>query len=245
MAIGSTIGSILGGAAGTAVGGPAGTAIGASLGAAAGQAISAIPALIKTDAEKENEKRLKALQRMQEMGTLGLTEDEKQQLYTQQQGAAAKSLRAAQTQIRSASATSAAAGAGAEALRAAQQQEAMAGLEAGISRDIEARDLARKRELEQEIQTRTAAESQAQQQRVAALTGIATTGVDTFLTRYQQEKTIQGQKPTASEISAFAKMYGVEDVEAEAMLSFIGKNPEAAASAAKYMSLAKDAGGNK
>lgn len=245
MAIGSTIGSVLGGMAGTAVGGPLGTAAGSALGAAAGQAISAIPALIKTDAEKENEKRLKELKRMQEMGTLGLSEAEKQQLYTAQQGQAAGQIRQAQSQIRAAGAALGGSGAGAEALRQAQLAEGMAATEANISRGIEAQNLERKRQLEDEIQARTAAESQTKQERVAALTGIASTGVDTFLTRFQQEKTIQGQAPSDAEIKALAKLYNVDEQTAAGLVTFMGKNPEAAATIPKYLSLAKDAGGTK
>lgn len=245
MAIGSSIGSVLGATAGTAVGGPLGTAVGSALGAAAGQAISAIPALIKTDAEKENERRLKELQRMQEMGTLGLTEAEKQQLYTMQQGQAASQLRGAQTQIRSAGAALGGGGAGAEALRQAQLAEGMAATEANISRGIEAQNLERKRQQEDEIQARIAAESQAKQQRIAAITGVAATGVDTFLTRYQQEKTIQGQAPTGAEIKALAKLYNVDEDTAAGLVAFMGKNPEAAASIPKYLSLTKNAGETK
>ena len=231
--------------AGTAVGGPLGTAVGSALGAAAGQAISAIPALVKTDAEKENERRLKELQRMQELGTLGLTEAEKQQLYTSQQGAAANQMRAAQSQIRSAGAALGGSGAGTEALRQAQLAEGMAATEANISRGVEAQNLQRKRELEDEIQARIAAESQAKQQRLAAITGIASTGLETGIAKYQQEQTIQGQAPSATEVAALAKMYGVDEATAAGLVSFLGRNPEAATSIGKYLGLAKNAAETK
>ena len=243
--IGSSIGSVLGGIAGTAVGGPLGTAAGSALGAAAGQAITAIPALIKTDAEKENERRLKELQRMQEMGSLGLTESEKQRLFTSAQSQAAGQMRQAQTGIRAAGAALGGTGAGTEALRQAQLAEGMSAIQAGISQNVEGADLQRKRELEDEIQARIAAQSQSKQERLAAATGIASTGVDTFLTRFQQEKTIQGQAPSDTEIKALAKLYNVDEETAAGLLAFMGKNPEAAATIPKYLSLAKDAGGTK
>jgi hypothetical protein len=243
--IGSSIGSIIGGIGGTAVGGPLGTAVGSALGAAAGQAITAIPALIKTDAEKENERRLKELKRQQEMGTLGLTEAEKQQLYTVQQGQAAGQMRQAEAQIRAAGAALGGSGAGTEALRQAQLAEGMVATEANIARDVEGKNLERKRQLEDEIQARIAAQSQAKQERTAAATGIASTGVDTFLTRFQQEQTIQGRAPSASEITALAKAYNVDEATAAGLISFIGKNPEAATSISKYLGLAKNAEGGK
>lgn len=231
--------------AGTAVGGPLGTAVGSALGAAAGQAITAIPALVKTDAEKENERRLAQLKRMQEMGTLGLTEAEKQQLFTQQQGAAAEQMRQAQSQIRASGAALGGSGAGTEALRQAQLSEGMAATEANITRGVEEKDLQRKRELEDEIQARIAAESQAKQERLAAIAGIASTGLETGIAKYQQEQTIQGKAPSATEISALAKMYGVDEETAKGLLSFLGKNPEAATSIGKYLGLAKNAAETK
>jgi hypothetical protein len=238
MAIGSSIGSLLGGIAGTAVGGPLGTAIGSGLGAAAGQAIESIPALVKTDAEKENERRLKELRRMQEMGALGLTESEKQQLFTSAQGAAAGQMRQAQTGIRAAGAALGGTGAGTEALRQAQLAEGMSAIQAGISQSVESADLQRKRELEDEIQGRIAAKSEAENARLAAATGIAATGFTTGIDKFQQEMTIQGRKPTEAEIAALAKLYKVDVETATNLLSLQSRNPEAGAFAGKYLGLA-------
>jgi hypothetical protein len=121
----------------------------------------------------------------------------------------------------------------------------MSAIQAGISQNVEGADLQRKRELEDEIQARIAAQSKSKQERLAAATGIASTGVDTFLTRFQQEKTIQGQAPSGTEIKALAKLYNVDEETAAGLLTFMGKNPEAAATIPKYLSLAKDAGGTK
>lgn len=235
----SSLGSVLGGAAGTAVGGPFGTAVGSALGAAAGGALSAIPALIKTDAERENERRLKQLKLMQEMGTLGLTEAEKQQLYTSQQGAAADQMRQVQSQIRSAGASLGGSGAGAEALRQARLAEGLAATEATITRGIEGQDLARKRELEDEYQARIASQTQAKQDRLAAAMSVATGGLDTFVSKVGQEQTIQGRKPSEGEIVSLAKMYGVDEATAADLVDFLGRNPEAATSIQKYLGLTK------
>lgn len=241
--IGSSIGSVLGGVVGTTVGGPLGTAIGSGLGSMAGAAIESIPALIKTDAEKENERRLKELQRMQEMGTLGLTESERQQLFSQAQGQAAAQMKQAQAGIRSAGAALGGGGAGAEALRQAQLAEGMSAIQAGISQDVEAKSLQRKRELEDEIQARIAAKSEAEQARTAAKAGIASAGFETGIAKLQQEMTIQGQAPSAAEISALAKLYNVDEETAKGLVTFLGKNPEAATSIGKYLGLAGKAAG--
>ena len=86
----SNVGSVLGGLAGTAIGGPVGGMAGQALGSVAGGLISTLPSLIKTDEERLNAERLKALKRRQDLNTLGFTEAEKQQLYSEQDSAAQK-----------------------------------------------------------------------------------------------------------------------------------------------------------
>jgi hypothetical protein len=233
--IGSSIGGTIGGIAGTAFGGPLGTALGTAAGSLVGAGISAIPALVKTDAEKENERRLKELKRMQEMGALGLTESEKQQLFTSAQGAAAGQMRQAQTGIRAAGAALGGTGAGTEALRQAQLAEGMSAIQAGISQSVESADLQRKRELEDEIQSRIATKSEAENARLAAAVSIPATGVQSFIERFAQEQTIQGKKPTAAEIAAFAKFQGTDELTAQGMLEYYSRNPDAA----KYSDLSR------
>jgi len=236
--IGSIL-SALGGVAGTALGGPVGTALGTAAGSVIGAGLDAIPSLIQTDAEKENKRRLAELQRMQEVGSLGLTDAEKQQLYTSAQGAAAGQMRQAQAGIRSAGAALGGSGAGTEALRQAQLAEGMTAVEANISQAVEAQNLQRKRELEDEIQARIAAKSETEQARVAAGVGIAATGVQSFSERLAQEQTIQGKAPSASEISAVSKLYGVDDTTAAGLIEFLGRNPDAAKSIGQYLSLSQ------
>jgi hypothetical protein len=234
--IGSSIGGTLGGIAGTTFG-PIGTALGTAAGSLIGAGIEAIPGLIETDAEKENKRRLAQLKRMQEAGTLGLTEAEKQQLYTSAQGAAAGQMRQAQTDIRAAGAALGGSGAGTEALRQAQLAEGMTAVEANISQNVEAQNLQRKRELEDEIQGRIAAKSETDQARVATAAGIVATGVQSFSERLAQEQTIQGKAPSASELTAVAKLYGVDESTAGGLIEFLGRNPDAAKSIGNYLSL--------
>lgn len=155
-------GASAGAALGTLVAPGVGTAIGAGIGAGLG----AIPALVKTEAELENERRLRELRRQQEMGTLGLTEAEKQAIYTAQQSALQGQLQQAQTQIRAAGAAGMGTGAGTEVLRQTQLAEAEARAMADAARGVEQKQLERKRELEDEIQQRIAAQSLAKQERL-------------------------------------------------------------------------------
>ena len=227
----SGIGNVLGGTAGGLAGslfGPLGTALGSSAGAAlggvGGAGIEAIPTLMENDAEKENKRRLKELQRMQEMGTLGLTEAEKQQLFTGAQGQIQGQLRQAQAGIRSAGAAGMG-GAGTEALRQAQLAEGEAGLVAQVARDVEAKNLERKRELEGEIQERIATQSEYQTARRQALAEIAAAGVGGFQESLAVEKEARGKAVSPAEIAAYAKARKLSYDEAEAMISLEAKRP--------------------
>jgi len=232
MAIGSSVGAGVGTGIGALVGGPVGAAVGSGLGAAVGAGIEAIPALIKTDAEKENEKRLAQLRRQQELGTLGLTDAEKSALFGSQQAQVQGQLRQAQAGIRAAGAAGMG-GAGTAALQQAQLADVQAAQMAQVSRNVEAENLKRKRELEEEIQARIAAASEADQQRLAAITGIAGAGVQAGFERYGLEQTIQGKKPSASEVAAVQKLYGLDTAdEASGFIEFMGRNPNAAQYAA-------------
>lgn len=220
----SGIGNILGGTLGTFAGGPVGTAIGAGLGGAIGAGIEAIPTFMESDAEKENKRRLKELQRMQEMGTLGLTEAEKQNLFTGAQSQIQGQLRQAQAGIRAAGAAGMG-GAGTEALRQAKLAEGEAGLVAQVARDVEAKNLERQRELEGEIQERIATQADLQTARRQAVAEIAAAGVGGFQESLAVEKEARGKAVSPAEIAAYAKARKLSYDEAEAMISLEAKRP--------------------
>jgi hypothetical protein len=198
-----------------------------------GGALEAIPSLIKTDAEKENEKRLAALRRQQEMGTLGLTEAEKQSMYTAGTTQIGNRLTQAQAQSRAVGAAGMGTGAGAAQLQQAQLAEAQAGLAAGVSQGVEAKNLERKRELEEELQGRVATDTEFNQQRLQAGLGVLSGGLAGGIESFKQEQTIQGKKPTAGEIQAFANQLKISTADAAGLMSYIGTNPEAA----KYLEI--------
>lgn len=222
------IGSTLGGLVGLA-GGPIGSAIGTM----AGGVLESLPALIKTDAEKENEKRLAALRRQQDMGTLGLTEAEKQSMYTAGVNQIGSQLQQAQAQSRAVGAAGMASGAGMSQLQQAQFAEAQAKAAAGVSQNVEVQNIQRKRELEEEIQARVAAESQAKQEALQAGLGALTGGIAGMFEQANQTVSQQGKQPTQAEISGFAKQMKMSTEDASGLMSYIGRNPEAA----KYLEM--------
>jgi len=230
------IAEFLGGGLGTIVAGPAGTAIGAGLGAALGAGIEAIPTFMESDAEKENKRRLAQLKRMQEMGALGLTEAEKQSLFTGAQAQIQGQLRQAQAGIRAAGAAGMG-GAGAEALRQAKLAESEAALVGQVSRDVEAKNLERQRELEAEIQERIAAKSDYDLARRQALAEIGSAALQAGQEQFAAERLIQGKTPTSAEIAAFAKLRKISNEDAAALLALEAKRPGASS---RYSSIATE-----
>ena len=220
----SGVGAILG----TALGGPLGGALGSAAGSMVGAGLGAIPALIKTPAEKENERRLRELQRMQEMGTLGLSEEEKQRVFGRGQAQIQGALQGAKAGIRSAGAALGGSGAGTEALRQVQLAESEAKMLGDLSTKVSEADIQRKRELEDEIQARIAAKTASQQEALSAGLGVLQTGAQAGMERFNLEKMIQGKAPSSAELQGLARVYGISEQEAGGLIDFMNKNPEAA-----------------
>lgn len=225
---GASSGASVGGAIGSVVPG-VGTAIGTGVGAVIGAGIAAYPYLTKSDAEKENERRLAQLKMQQQMGTLGLTEREQQALYTKAADAAGVQTAQQQQIARQYAAAGGATGAGSAIAGQLQTQENLARAQAMTARAVEEQNLARKRELEQEIQARIAAKSEAKETREQAIAGIAGAGFQAGTERLALESTIQGKKPSASEIAAVQKLYGFgTPEEAAGFIEFSSRSPQTA-----------------
>lgn len=220
MGIGQTIGGAIG-----MIGGP----IGSAIGAAGGALIEGIPTFIETDSEKENKRRLKQLQLQQQLGQLGLTEAEKQSLFSSAQDQIAGQLAASRGAIRAAGAAGMG-GAGTAALQQAALAENQAMLLGSVGRGVEARNLERKRELEDEIQARLAARSQEQLEVAGAIAKVGGAALDAGKEADAQQKEIQGsgKVATPAQIKEIKELYKFKtDEEAQAFLNFKETYPEA------------------
>jgi len=185
--------------------------------AAGGAAIEAIPSFLPTAQTRENKRRLEELQRMQEMGTLGLTEEEKQSIFGSQQAQIQGQLQAAQAQARAAGAAGMQ-GAGAAQLQAAKAAETQANLVAQAQCGLEAANIQRQRELEQEIQARIAAKAEKSQERAAALAKIGSAGFEAGMEELGLSSITGGSKIGSSEISNAAKELGMSEEAVADML---------------------------
>jgi hypothetical protein len=237
------IGSSLGGAVGSAFG-----PIGSAIGAAGGALIESIPTFIETASEKENKRRLKQLQLQEQLGQLGLTEAEKQSLFSSAQDQIAGQLATSRGQIRAAGAAGMG-GAGAAALQQAALAENQAMLLGSVGRNVEGKNLERKRELEDEIQSRLAAKSQEQLEVAGAIAKIGGAAYGAGTESAAQQKEIQGSYGrgakdgggtgigkgadgmsmlSPSQKDAIKKAFGLtSDEELQAFIQFQDKYPEA------------------
>lgn len=214
---GATIGSIIPGV---------GTAIGAGVGALAGGiggALTSMPTMV----EKENARKLKELLRKQELGQLGLTEEEKQRLYQQELGAttkAAADVRAAQSGI----AASLATGAGRAAIDRAIQEEGVVRARAAAERAIAEADLKKAAEQEKEIETRMLGVSQQQLANQQEAKAAIQQGSDLVTQEIERIKTVRGAKPSPEQLQALADYTGMSANQLGPALEYFASNPESA-----------------
>lgn len=133
---------------------------------AAGAGVGAIPGLIPTRTDRANRKRLSELERLEEMGMLGLTEREQAAIRNRLSGGAEQAQRRADAEMRRLAANSAQ-----PQLQMQQAQQAAQSrqdMEARIAQEILQLDLQRKAQQEQEMKDVRAAVDQKRQDVVAS-----------------------------------------------------------------------------
>jgi len=221
--------SLLGGGAG-AMAGPAGSALGSSLAGVAAGVLSDIPKLVPSYAEKANKKALEELKRKQDLGMLGLTDAELQNLYNPATSQIAGRLREGGQIARQAGAAGMQTGAGSDLLRQTQAYEQAAREAANVAMNVEAQNLARKREMEGDLSAREAQANQYKQDRLNSIIGILTGAGAAATEAAQQSTTERGApiNPSGPEVKSISDKLGVGYEESQKFLNWLGKNPEAA-----------------
>ncbi len=181
-------------------------------------AVGALPDIIPSKFEREQKKRLQGLQRQQELGTLGLTPEERALMAEQYEGLtqqAGDQQRALMEQYSSLQGTPA--GAAVAMQQAGQQTRQLAAAQA---RDVARADLAKAAAQEQEILDLQAAQGEMAQARREAMVAPIEAGTSAYL----QGKTLQtlagtdaagvGLDAQAQQIAAYQKQYGLTKEEA-------------------------------
>lgn len=220
---GTNVGSLVGSGIGTYLGGPIGGLIGANLGTIGGALVSAVPSLIKTESEKYNEEELRKLKRRQELGTLGLTEAEKQQAYLGASGGlmkAGEDVRSMQSGLASSLAT----GAGSALTKATMAEENLLKQRAEVEQEIMKQDLKRKEEEAAKIEERTDVASGYKAARRKIGTDIAMTGIGAIDETVDQLRKIRGAGPTPAQLEQFMALTGLDKSQVEAVLGKVARD---------------------
>lgn len=201
MAIG-TIGTTAGLMALKAAAAKGGATLGASalgksaLLSGAGTAIGALPDIIPSKYERDQKKRLREMQRKQEMGALGLTERERAQIESQMRGARQQAQQYAEAERARLSQPTAQPQ---MALLGQQMQdESRQRLEADLASQILGMDLTRKAQQEQEIKDLEAAQAQYRRSRAEGLTAPFQSAAETYVGQLGMERLLGqlGQQQT-------------------------------------------------
>tara|TARA_R110002020_G_scaffold122985_2_gene278979 strand:+ start:14139 stop:14804 length:666 start_codon:yes stop_codon:yes gene_type:complete len=201
----------------------------AILGSVAGSAIGALPSIIPSKFEREQKKRLEALQRKEEMGTLGLTDKEQSVLEGRLETKADSAEEFAQSERERLLATqSGGATAGAKLLGAQVASEMEREQNRAIDQSVAEQDLAKQQRQIDEIRALEAAQGQYAANRTQAIAGVVGSGVEAGFSSAAQQKIIQGNMtPSSNSVNAIAQLYGITDDQARGLLEVSAKNPEA------------------
>ena len=191
------------------------------LSSVAGGVATQLPNLLPSKYERDQKKKLEELQRQQELGTLGLTEQERSQLEARLQGrSTAAQQQAIQEQQRLLAGGGMAIG-GQAMLGSQLAQESAQRAQTEIAQSIEDQNIARIREQQDEIAALEAAQGEYQQKRRAAVGGIAGTTLEGVLRTSAQNQFLQGARaPSEQTVNAYAKMYNISPDEARGIMEY-------------------------
>lgn len=162
-----------------------------SLIAGAGTAIGALPDIIPSKYERDQKKRLKDMQRKQEMGALGLTEQQRSAIEGQMRGARQQAQQYADAER--ARLTQPTAQPQMALLGQQMQDESRQRLEADLASQILNLDLQRKAEQEQEIKDLQAAQAQYKRARAEGLTAPFQSGAEAYVGQMGMERLLASQ----------------------------------------------------
>jgi hypothetical protein len=200
----------------------------AILGATAGTAISQLPNIIPSKFEREQKKRMQALQRKEEMGLLGLTDKERAALEGRLESKSTAAADFAAQERQRALAGMGQGVAGASLLEAQVADEQLRSQNTAINQAIAEQDLAKEQAQIDEVRALEAAQGEFAARRAQGIASIGAAGVEAGFSSAAQQKIIQGATtPSQNSVSAIAQLYGISDDQARGLIEISAKNPEA------------------
>lgn len=163
--------------------------------AAGGSAIGALPDIIPSKYERDQKKRLKEMQRKQEMGALGLTKAERDAIEGQMRGARRQAQQYADAER--ARLTQPTAQPQMALLGQQMADEGRQRLEADLASQILGMDLTRQAEQEQEIKDLEAAQGEYRRRRLEGITAPFQVGAETAVGQMGLERMLGNMSPQA------------------------------------------------
>ena len=164
--------------------------------AAGGSAIGALPDIIPSKYERDQKKRLKEMQRKQEMGALGLTKAERDAIEGQMRGARRQAQQYADAER--ARLTQPTAQPQMALLGQQMADEGRQRLEADLASQILGMDLSRQAEQEQEIKDLEAAQAQYRRARLEGITAPFQVGAETYVGQMGMDRLLGVESPQRS-----------------------------------------------
>ena len=197
----------------------------AGLAGAGGSAIGNLPTLIKGKGEKEAEKRLAELRRMEEMNALGLSDQERSVLSGKFRGRSEQAGAMAEAERNRLLAGGGGVQAGAALEQAVLADETRARREDEIQMEIERQDLAKQDAQREDIRALESVGEQYRQNRLGALAQIGGTAIGESMTAAGQEKLMrQRMEGTREQRSFLMKQYGLTEEEAQGAIQMAGQH---------------------
>lgn len=194
-----------------------------TIGTAAGQ----LPQLIPTKYDREQKQRLEDLRRKEELGLLGLSEQEEALMGRRLQGRSQAAAQAAEAERNRLLAGSGGATGGGALLGAQLAEEERQRAEERISTEIMQADLEKKRRQEDEIRALEAARGERQAQALGAAGAIVGAGIEAGVTTAAQERLFAGARsPSQQSVQSLATTLGVSPEEARGFIELSATNPE-------------------
>jgi hypothetical protein len=199
----------------------------AGIAGAAGATINSLPALLPNKYDREQKRRLAALQRQEELGLLGLTEQERSILEGKLAGRAdATNQQAAQERNRILAGSGQALG-GQALEQAFLKDNAAAQNQVAVQQAVEEQDILRKNQQIDEMRSLEAGVEQTRKNKVAAVASVAGGALEGTMSMKAQQKLIQGQKEASSRsVKSLSATYGISEDEARGLMETSAKNPE-------------------
>jgi len=202
----------------------------------AGGVATQLPDLLPSSYERSQKKKLEDLQRQQELGLLGLNEQERSQLEARLQSRSQAAEQQSGQNISRLLAGGGQATGGQALLNAQLASEARQRAETEIARQIEDQNIAKRQQQIDEIAALEAGQAEYIAKRKAAVGGIAATTLEGALRTAAQSQYLQGAKsPSPEVVRAYAAQLSISEDEARGLLEFNAMYPEQA----MYMNMVK------